>query len=192
MHDYRLLGRRSIGAAIEVVGEDRGDALVIERTDLEGAIGDPFGARRIDAAQQPHDPETGAEALLGVRPVGEDGDDQPLSARANRLPPMLEALRRPFGVPAMGTGHVLGVGAMAPAAIAPDMSGNALAAMEHLDRERGDADIDLLADQGVRHRIEETLDLDVIVQANARQTPLGIDIFGGRQSTQLRTLDCLE
>jgi hypothetical protein len=92
----------------------------------------------------------------------------------------------------MGTGHVRGVGAMAPAAIAPKVSGNALAAMEHLDRVRGDAEVDLLADQGVRHRTEEALDLDVIVEADARQTPLGIDIFGGRQPTQQRTLDHLE
>jgi hypothetical protein len=72
---------------------------------------------------------------------------------------------------------------MASAAIAPSMSGNARAAMEHLDRARGDADIDLLADQGVRHRIAETRDLDVIVQADAGQLPLGKDIFGGRQPT---------
>jgi hypothetical protein len=150
-----------------------GPSRSVPSSDLDGAIRNPFGARRIDAAQQPHDPETGTEALFGVRPVGEDGDDQPLSARANRLPPALEAFRRPFGVTAMGTGHLFGVGAMAPAAIAPDMSGNALATVEHLDRARGDADVDLLADQGVWHRIEETLDLDVIVQADASQLPLG-------------------
>jgi hypothetical protein len=60
MHDYRLLGGRGIGAAIEVVGEDRGNALVVERADLDGAAGDSLGARWIDAAQQPHDARAGA------------------------------------------------------------------------------------------------------------------------------------
>jgi hypothetical protein len=64
--------------------------------------------------------------------------------------------------------------------------------VEHLDRVRGDADIDLLADQGMRHRIKEAVDLDVIVEADAGQAPLGIDIFAGRQLTKHWTLDGLK
>ena len=37
------------------------------------------------------------------------------------------------------------------------------------------------ADQGVRHRIEEALDLDVIVETDAGQAPFGVDVFGGGQ-----------
>src|SRR5208282_2567696 len=114
--------------AVEVMGKDRGDALVVERADLDGAAGDPLGARRIDAAQQPHDTQAGAETLLGVRPVGEDRDDQPFGIWTHRAPPALEPLGRPIGITAMGTGHVLGVGAMAPAAIAPGVRGNTFAA----------------------------------------------------------------
>jgi hypothetical protein len=68
------------------VGEDRGDALVIERADLDGAAGDLLSAFRIDAAQQAHDAHAGVEALLGVRPVGEQGEDQPLCVRTHRAP----------------------------------------------------------------------------------------------------------
>jgi hypothetical protein len=79
-----------------------------------------------------------------------------------------------------------------PAAIAPRVSGNALAAMEYLDGARGDADIDLFADQGVRHRIEEALDLDVVIKADAGQPPFGIDVFRCRQRLQRWMLDRLE
>src|SRR6516162_3786405 len=69
----------------------------------------------------------------------------------------------------MGSGHVLGIRAMEPAAIAAQMRGDTLAAMEDLDGARGDADLDLFADQGVRHRIEEAVDLDVVVRADPSQ-----------------------
>jgi hypothetical protein len=189
MHDYGLLGSRRTGTAIEVMGEDRGNALVVERADLDGAASDPFGAGRIDAAQQPHDTQTSTEApssslgqaLFGMRPAGEDGDDQSFGARANTPPPALEALRAPLGITTMGAGHVLGIGAVEPAAIAPGMSGDALAAVEHLDGVCGDADVDLLADQGVRHRIEEALYLDVVIKADAGQPPFAVDVFRNRQ-----------
>src|SRR6516225_545770 len=192
VHDYGLLGSRRTGTAIEVMGEDRGDALVVERADFDGAASDPFGAGRIDAAQQPHDTQTSTEALFGMRPAGEDGDDQSFGARANTPPPALEALRRPLGITTMGAGHVLGIGAVEPAAIAPGMSGDTLAAVEHLDGVCGDADVDLLADQGVRHRIEEALDLDVVIKADAGQPPFAVDVFRNRQRLQRRTLDRFE
>ena len=39
MQDHRFLSRRRTGTSIEVVGEDRGDALVVERADLDGLHG---------------------------------------------------------------------------------------------------------------------------------------------------------
>jgi hypothetical protein len=42
--------------------------------------------------------------------------------------------------------HVVGIGAVSAAAIGAD-TGDALAAVEHLDGADGDADVDLLADQ---------------------------------------------
>jgi hypothetical protein len=44
---------------------------------------------------------------------------------------------------------------------------DALAAMECLDRTCGDSHIDLDADEGVRDRIHEVMDLDVIVEIDA-------------------------
>jgi hypothetical protein len=92
----------------------------------------------------------------------------------------------------MGAGHVLGIGAVTPAAVAAGMRGHAPAAVEHLDRVGADADVNLLADQAVRHRIEEAVDLDVIVGPHAGQPPLGIDVWHRRQLMQSRSLDRLE
>ena len=47
--------------------------------------------------------------------------------------------------------HVVGIGAMTVAAVTPLMSGDALAAMEHLDSSAGDAKVDLGADQRMRY-----------------------------------------
>src|SRR6202007_3254644 len=44
----------------------------------------------------------------------------------------------------------------------------------------------------MRHRIKEAVDLDVIVEADAGQAPLGLDIFAGRQLTKHWTLDGLK
>ena len=49
----------------------------------------------------------------------------------------------------------------------------ALAAMKDLDRQAGDAHVYLLMDQGVRHRAEELVDLDVVVDVDSRELPDG-------------------
>ena len=69
---------------------------------------------------------------------------------------------------------MFGLGAVTRAAIAPGMSGDTLATVEHLDRALCRPGVDLLVDQGVRHRVEEALNLDVVVDADAREMPLGI------------------
>jgi hypothetical protein len=54
------------------------------------------------------------------------------------------------------------------------MSRHPSTAVEHLDGARGGAGIDLFADQRVRYRVIEARDLDVIVNADPGQVPLGI------------------
>ena len=73
----------------------------------------------------------------------------------------------------MRAGHVIGIGAVPTTAVAPLMRGNALPAMEYLDRAGRDADVDLLADQRMRHRIEEARGFDVIIEADPGQAPFG-------------------
>ena len=80
--DRRGLAR--VGPAAQAVGQDGGDALAGERADLEGAGRDGLGAAGLEVAEQAQDAEAGPEALLGMRPVGQDGRDQRLGARPDR------------------------------------------------------------------------------------------------------------
>jgi hypothetical protein len=73
---------RCLWGAVEIVFEDGGNALVGERTDRQRSGRDGLGACRIQAAEQAQHAEASAEALLGMRPVREYGDDQPLSVDA--------------------------------------------------------------------------------------------------------------
>jgi hypothetical protein len=73
-----------------------------------------------------------------VWPVGKDGDDQPVGVGSDGARLTAEAFGRPLGITTMGARHVLGVGAVPTAAVAPAVGGNALAAMDHLDGMRGE------------------------------------------------------
>ncbi len=64
--------------------------------------------------------------------------------------------------------------------------------MEHLDGARREADVDLLADQGVGHRVQEAARLDVVVEIDPSQPPLGEGVVLLRQRPQRRALDRLE
>lgn len=68
---------------------------------------------------------------------------------------------------------MLGVGAVAPSAIAALVKGDSLAAVEDLDRPARRADIDLLADEAMRYGVEEALELDMVVGGNAGQAAQG-------------------
>jgi len=57
---------------------------------------------------------------------------------------------------------VIGVRAVLATHVAALMDRHALTPMEHLDDALGDADLDFGANEGVRNRIEEVMDLDVI------------------------------
>ena len=65
------------------------------------------------------------------------------------------------------------VRAVPAAHVAALVHADALTAMEDLDRARGDAHIDLGMDERVRDRIEKAVDLDVIIEIDARASPFG-------------------
>src|SRR5208337_3219962 len=105
-----------------------------------------------------------------------------------------KSLRRPFGITSVRTGHVVGQRAVSRTAIAPRMARNSLATVEYLDGARGNAGVDLLADQRVRHRVEETLglNLNMVVDADPGEAPLGILVVLLGQRLHGRPLDRLE
>src|SRR5665213_1717356 len=154
MQDRRAVRGGERWLTIEVVGEDRGDALVGERADLERAGRDRLGPGGIEAAEQTQHAQAGPEALLGVWPIGEHGDDQRLCVRADAAGLTVEPLGVPFGIAPMGARHVVRIGAVTRPAMAPCMGGDPFAAVEYLDRARRQAGVDLLAEQRMRHRVE--------------------------------------
>ena len=77
---------------------------------------------------------------------------------------------------------MVGVRAVLAAHVAALVDRDALAAMEHLDRARGDANLDLGANQRVRNRVEEVMDLDVIIEVDPRAPPFRELPILGRQA----------
>ena len=61
------------------------------------------------------------------------------------------------------------------------MTGDPFAAMKDLDRCSGDARLDLLAEQLVRHAVIMLGDLDVIVETDPAALPLGVLVSQRRQ-----------
>jgi hypothetical protein len=92
----------------------------------------------------------------------------------------------------MSARHVIEVGAGAGTTIAALMNGDALRAVEYFDDAAGDAHLYLFLEQSVRHRIEEAVDLDVIVDVDAREAPLGVFVPRCRQGAECRPLDACE
>ena len=116
-----------------------------------------------------------------MRPAGEHGADQAFGVRPDLAGPAAEPIRRPLGVAPVGAGHMVGVRAVLAAHGAALMGADALAAMEDLDRARGDPHVDLGADERVRDRIQKVMDLDVIVEIDPRAPPFReLPIVGGQ------------
>ena len=90
------------------------------------------------------DAEARAVALLGVRPIREDGLDEGRGLRADGAGPGDEARRRPLQVALMRLRHVGGVRGVPAAEMAADMDRDPLPAMKELDRRHGQAGIDEL------------------------------------------------
>ena len=147
MVDDGVIGGAS--AAVELVGDNRGDAFVGQRADRNRSGRDQLGAFRIEILEQPKHAQTGPESLFGMRPIGQDGEDEPLGVGPDRPPPAPESIGSPLGVTPMRTGHVIGIRAVPAAAITTLVSSNTQAPMEQLDGPGGGANLDLLPDQAV-------------------------------------------
>src|SRR4051812_16443070 len=188
--DWRAPGLRR--GAVEIVGQDGSDARGGERADRDGPGGGRFRPGGVEPAVEPPYTQAGAKTLLGMGAAGEHRQDEPLRVGPDRTSPALEALWGPLGIAPVGARHVIRIGAVPASAEAALMGGDALAAMEHLDRAAGEAHVNLRADQRVRHRVEEALGLDMIIEVDPSQAPLGIFVVLGRQRPERRPLDALE
>ena len=142
--------------------------------------------------RQAQDAEAGPIALLGVRPALQDQLGKLGGARTDRCRLAADPLDRPLGVAPVGTRHMFGERRMPAAPGAAQMHRDALALAEQLDGVGGDARVELLADQPMRHRVVMAVDVDVIIEPDPPQPPLGIFVGLGRQRLQRRAVELEE
>ena len=96
--EKRRLAAVSGRRLVVLLGKEGCDALAIERAQFEGPGRDRLDMNRIDAPIRAQDAKAGPEALFGMRPAGQHGDDQPFGARSDFAGPSAESIRSPFGV----------------------------------------------------------------------------------------------
>ena len=132
--------------AVEAVLEDGIDVAVGAGAGGQGARTRRFQARGAIPLAQAEQPEAGAEALLGMRAIGEDGDDQGCRLGPDVLSPAGDARGRLLQVAQVGLGHMGGDRGVVAAMRAARVGGDALAAGEDLHRAEGAAEVDALVD----------------------------------------------
>src|SRR5512135_975911 len=84
----------------------------------------------------------------------------------------------------MWSGTVVRHGGRAMRAQAAQVTGDPLAAVEDLDGSGGDACLNLLTQQRMRHAVPVLGDLDVIVEADTAPLPVGVFVGGWWQRQQ--------
>jgi hypothetical protein len=87
---------------------------------------------------------------------------------------------------------VLGHRGVPVVAAGAQMSGDALALEKDLDGARGQPHLDFAAGKAIRDTVEMTLELDMVVDADPAQTPLGKGIGLGRQCVEVRPIELFE
>lgn len=180
------------GVAIEIVVEDGLERSVGPGADIEsprrGRL-DSLGAEGFD---QTDDAETRPEALFGVRALLEDQLAQSSAGWSDRGGIAPDAVDRPVGVTAMAGGHVLEHGSVLAVAAGAQMRGDPLAPGEHLDGSPGHPRLDGLAGKAIRHAVVMPVDIDVIIDADAADTPLGEHVGLDRQGLEPRAIEFFE
>src|SRR4051812_22733081 len=176
-------GGRQLDGAISAMGAG---------ADLEGPHAGGLDPLCAEGAGQPDDAETGAEALLGMRPFGQDHVAQQKGRGADPAGLGANTVDRPVGVAPMRGRHVLGNGGVLAVPADPAMDGDALAAQEDLDGSRRQTDLDLLARVAVRGAVVVAVDLDMVVEPDPASPPLGQHVGLHRQRLQRWPVELFE
>src|SRR5580765_3642640 len=87
-----------------------------------GAQAGGFQPVRAVVPPEAHQAQTGAVALFGMWPLGEDAGDDAACRRAGLLGPGDQSRRRPLGMGTMRAGHVLDLGRIPAAAGQTEMN----------------------------------------------------------------------
>src|ERR1700730_984633 len=174
MEDRRVV-RGALGGRTpsEIVGEDRFARAVGARADVDRPHGGGIEPLVPVGSGEPDDAETGAEALLGGCALIEYQVAQHRGGRSDRGGTLADALDSPAGVAPMTGRHVFRHGRVLVVAAHALMRGDPLTLVENLNGAGGEADLDFGADEAMRNAVVMRLDLDVIVDADPADPPLG-------------------
>ena len=117
--------------------------------------------------------------LVDVAAVLPAGDSRESARRARGVrpdgcAPADQARRTPFEMRAVRVRHVLGDRREAWV-VAPAMHPDPRAAVKDFERGGGEAHVDGLLNQPMRHGVEVVLDIDVVIDVHAHLAPLGVD-----------------
>src|SRR5215469_5213311 len=102
------------------------------------------------------------------------------------------ALDRPVRVAAMARWHVLGHGGVVMVPAGAQMSGNPLALQKDLDGAWGQPHLDFATGKAIRDAVEVTFELDMVVNADPTEAPLGKAIGLGRQCIEVGPVQLFE
>ena len=130
--------------------------------------------------------------MLGMRPALENLLDEGLGRGADRGAPAEEPRRTPLQMRTMRLRHVLRDRRVATRHKAARMQPDARAPLKDLDGGRREAHVEQGVDQRMRDRVVMALDLDVVVDVDARAEPVGVDKPLGRQRLQRGSIEALE
>ena len=150
---------------------------------------EPLGTVLLRQAQ---DAQARAIALLGMGPALKEGLDERFGVAPDGGAPADQAGGAPLQMRPMRLGHVLRDGRVAAGLIAAHMQPHAHAAQEHVDGRRRHADLDGGVNERVRDGVVVPIDLDVIIDVDARVAPVGVDVAITREGLQRRPIEPLE
>ena len=118
--------------------------------------------------------------LLRMRPGSQKMFDERLGRGADLGRPAHQPSRRPVQV-FLVLRQVLGHRGMAPLGKRAGVAGHPLAAAEHFDHGSREPDVNLLSQETIRHRVVMSVHLNVAVDVDPGQFPLGELVGGLRQ-----------
>ena len=145
-------------------------------------------SRRRVLPGQGQESQTASIGLLGMTAGGQERLHHLAGGDPDPVGPLQEAFRAPAAYGLVRLGHVCGEGRVATRSKIFSVTGHPFPVMEDLHDGLGDADPDLLVDQGMGDGVKVAIDLDVVVDMDPRFLPPGQLVAGGRKRTECRLL----
>ncbi len=119
-------------------------------------------------------PQTRPITLFGMSAAVDDGLNESSRMGTGLVRTADESVGAPFRIFAMGRRHMLFEGGVPMGQIASDMAGHALSLSQDLDGVSGKPDVELLPSQFIGHAVVVIVDIDMIIDVDGGDLPLGV------------------